>query len=278
MGIKPTFVDIECAYCHKVFNVQLKYSYNRKYCSRQCSSLAFSKKVQANCKQCHTSLSLKPTDVRENGNYCSRPCYDTYLSIHGKPKKPPTIETKICPQCGSSFSGKPSYMKKKTTCSRTCGKQYFKKPSTKVLLSCTNCEKEFYRIPSVVKEKNYCSVECMGEHYSKEKLFTGVNSATYNGGKEEYYGADWQRTRKQVRRRENYTCQSCHKHESEFDLEHSVHHIIPYSLWTDKQKANELSNLMLLCEPCHRKIHTGDNHHTKFHITYKDFIESQLER
>jgi len=118
----------------------------------------------------------------------------------------------------------------------------------------------------------------MGEHYSSEKFFTGENSPTYNGGKEEYYGADWQHIRKKVRESRNYTCESCHRHEDEFDNKHSVHHKIPFILWKDKSEANQENNLMLVCEPCHRKIHTGDNHHTKFHTTYKDFIASQEER
>ena len=35
-------------------------------------------------------------------------------------------------------------------------------------------------------------------------------------------------------------------------------------------EANELDNLISVCEPCHRKIHSGDNHHTKFKETYKN--------
>lgn len=53
-------------------------------------------------------------------------------------------------------------------------------------------------------------------------------------------------------------------------MELSVHHIVPFISFDDYLEANKLDNLVSVCEPCHRKIHSGDNHPTKFKETYKN--------
>ena len=52
--------------------------------------------------------------------------------------------------------------------------------------------------------------------------------------------------------------------ESKYGQELSVHHIIPFCLVDDYLIANKLTNLVSVCEPCHRIIHSGDNHPSKF--------------
>jgi len=109
----------------------------------------------------------------------------------------------------------------------------------------------------------------MYEYYSKEGLFSGENSGTWNGGKKTYYGENWLSQRRKVRKRDNYTCQKCGITEDEYGQELSVHHIIPFVYFDNYTEANKEDNLVSVCEPCHRKIHSGDNHPSKFKETYK---------
>jgi 5-methylcytosine-specific restriction endonuclease McrA len=67
-------------------------------------------------------------------------------------------------------------------------------------------------------------------------------SGTWSGGDISYYGPNWLKQRRLARKRK----------------ELSVHHIIPFRSFNgDWERANELPNLICLCEyPCHRKRHS----------------------
>lgn len=62
-------------------------------------------------------------------------------------------------------------------------------------------------------------------------------------------GYDWRIQRRKVIKRDNYTCQSCHRTAKETLLH--VHHIKPFQLFKNNLKANDLSNLITLCRSCH---------------------------
>lgn len=66
------------------------------------------------------------------------------------------------------------------------------------------------------------------------------------------YGMEWQSIRKSVRTRDEYRCQVCGIKES--GNEHHVHHKTPFRSFTDPQKANQLENLVTLCNNCHQKV------------------------
>jgi hypothetical protein len=64
---------------------------------------------------------------------------------------------------------------------------------------------------------------------------------------------DWDRLRKQVYRRDNYTCQNCGvKGGRRGKAELHAHHGVPLS----KGGSNSLSNLTTYCHRCHRAIHS----------------------
>jgi len=71
----------------------------------------------------------------------------------------------------------------------------------------------------------------------------------WRGGLSEIYsnfrGWNWDKLRRQVLNRDNYTCQSCGKSGCRL----YVHHITPYKL----SKNNSLNNLITLCLICHMK-------------------------
>ncbi len=65
------------------------------------------------------------------------------------------------------------------------------------------------------------------------------------------YGKNWDKLRKYIRARDEFTCQHCGKTEGEKAFH--VHHKIPFKRFSDPKKANDPDNLITLCPSCHRK-------------------------
>jgi predicted HNH restriction endonuclease len=135
------------------------------------------------------------------------------------------------------------------------------------------CGKGFYKAPSLqIKQKYlFCSQECMGKYWEEYRVFAGENNGNYIGSYDKhkkYYGENWRKQRREARKRDNYKCVMCGITEEEYGMELSVHHIIPFVAFDDYREANKLSNLISVCESCHRKIHSGENHPSKFKEKY----------
>ena len=64
------------------------------------------------------------------------------------------------------------------------------------------------------------------------------------------YGASWEKQRNRARERDQYRCMICGLPET--NKPHHVHHKVPFRMFTDINKANELENLVTLCSTCHR--------------------------
>lgn len=228
------------------------------YCSRSCNSE--SRRKYTKCVSCGEKFYNKDKRVMT----CSEKCYKTLKNkdrIH-----------KECTICGCDYNV-PKCHDNSKYCSEDCRLIGFKNlDRTKEKIpncKCNNCSKALYRVESRLRNLNFCSYECMGEFYGKSQMFAGENSGTWNGGKEKYYGENWQYQRRKVRKRDNYTCQKCGITEDEYGQELSVHHIMPFVIFDSHIDANKDENLTSVCEPCHRKIHSGDNHPSKFSKTYQ---------
>lgn len=103
----------------------------------------------------------------------------------------------------------------------------------------------------------YCDMECMSKHYAE--IYSGENSPTWKGGKGHHYIGNFYHQRNKARNRDNYKCQLCGITEDEYGQQMSVHHIILYRHFKNKDEANELNNLICLCEKCHRFVHSNLN-------------------
>jgi len=66
------------------------------------------------------------------------------------------------------------------------------------------------------------------------------------------YGPNWSRQRELARTRDMFRCQLCG--EPEGVKEHHVHHKAPFRLFDSTEQANQLLNLITLCNSCHRKV------------------------
>jgi DEAD/DEAH box helicase domain-containing protein len=69
------------------------------------------------------------------------------------------------------------------------------------------------------------------------------------------YGSMWRSVRELTRARDGFRCQVCG--EPEGANEHHVHHKIPFRMFESIEQANQLANLITLCNSCHRKVETA---------------------
>jgi hypothetical protein len=70
-----------------------------------------------------------------------------------------------------------------------------------------------------------------------------------------YASSEWKKAAQAVYARDKKTCQRCGKRRHEGDA-FDIHHIVPFEV---ARLRTELSNLVLLCEPCHYWVHSKEN-------------------
>lgn len=181
--------------------------------------------------------------------------------------QPPTRtgETLDCPQCGKQFYRKPSWVYRGNNyCSRKCMADAFvgrmvqeKSPRWKGTETkpCDNCGNQITRPKWTWNSRGltFCDHKCFGEW--KAKNWTGKDNPAWVGGHPLYYGANWKRQQREARRRDNHCCQLCGINEYECRRALDVHHIVPFRFFGIEQckKANALSNLISLCDKCHKR-------------------------
>lgn len=72
-----------------------------------------------------------------------------------------------------------------------------------------------------------------------------------------YRGPDWAATAEAMRKRDGYQCRHCGMtqadHEAKWHQVLEVHHIVPFTEFTDYLAANRPSNLVTLCKTCHMR-------------------------
>lgn len=180
---------------------------------------------------------------------------DYYTYYIGRGNK--TFEERDCLICGDVFVAPKTY-KSITVCSTYCRNRRLTLQKLKgVYVLCKVCDKLVWKAPT--KKSHYCSVACKNIGY---KIFSDEVKRTKFYKK--YYGSDWLPQRRRARKRDNYECQMCGIKEEQYGKQLSVHHIKPFALFDSSSKANKLENLLCICEPCHRIIHSGEMHPSKY--------------
>lgn len=113
--------------------------------------------------------------------------------------------------------------------------------------NCKQCGKEIVSKDRLTR--TFCSRKCVGQWQSKH--LAGPNSPIWKGPgnrANETYSPEWSpRLRRQIRDRDNFSCQNCGKARHNVD----IHHIDG-----DKWNCDPL-NLICLCRSCHRYITGG---------------------
>ena len=103
--------------------------------------------------------------------------------------------------------------------------------------------------------KEYCSQNC------RNLSRGGVNYGRRGGG-------TWEKTRQRVLERDNNICKLCNNNNST-----NIHHIIPYRDFDSKYEANKDSNLISLCEECHKLTYCNEY---EFIGLFKRIMEGEL--
>lgn len=202
-------------------------------------------KVECICQQCEKSFSRASSKVKRGaGKYCSRACRDLSRT---------TRMNCICQQCGKSFELKPSAVKRGwgKSCSRACANLLLIK---QVDCVCGQCGNSFKAHPSAIKRGGgkYCSPQCFGLAH------TGETSYSWRGGHRYYRGKNWGTQRKLAYARDSGICQHCGKKSQKGKPKNAVHHIKRFDEFNgDYLAANQLTNLITLCQPCHMKAEHG---------------------
>jgi len=213
-GITCTDKGFACPTCSRVFDTE--YGVKQHHAKTHNESLS---KVIVECDYCGSEIERQDHHTQEY-NYCDVQCKNAH---HGE-----------------RFSGK----------NHPCWSQ--------VECECHICGRTVYRKPSQLEGQDnvYCSYDCHLEYQSKNQI--GENHHNYNPNSSDEYGPNWHRQRRKALERDNHKCQDCGVRSEEFRQELSVHHIIPRSEFMrrgelDYQSANDLNNLVSLCEDCHKK-------------------------
>lgn len=105
-----------------------------------------------------------------------------------------------------------------------------------------------------------------GVHWLKG--VTGKGHPSYKGGltpdRQSFYSSEkWSNVVKEVWKRDNAFCQKCNKHHNT-ELNRGnfhIHHIVSFQV---VELRAELSNLILLCNDCHRWVHSKKNKNKLF--------------
>lgn len=291
-----------CQFCNKEFYSTQK---NRKFCSRECYSkfrinYNLENSIRLNCDYCSKEFIKK----HKSAKFCSKECSDKSkikfkdCSFCGKTFKPsdgrvstcsPNCRNKLvslkrgsivkkCLYCNKDISVIKSRQESHKFCSYPCYLayrklniyDYVKEKDMKNIRICVNCECEFYRIESLVYRDNnkrvYCSRKCMGEYFERKKLFSGKNNGMYvNGNSYLNRGDSWASQAIKVRKRDSNCCRLCKTTKSKC---FEVHHIVPYSMYSNEKLANRLINLVTLCYDCHKKIHSHFYKNTPKYFKY----------
>jgi len=234
---------VKCKYCGKEFETNSKHT---KYCSYSCENK--SRYKDAVCLNCGKVF----RKCGPNVSCCSPSCGKQYQN-RDLQRRETTVK---CAICGKEFTKRTIDCEKtekrngKHYCSQECMGESFK---DRITLICSQCGKEFQRARSGVDLNNkhyFCSKEC--QKINTDYILKGIDHYGYKTGKTCYKrGENWLKVRRAVYERDNNTCQICGRTQEEVGKKLSVHHIKPYRLFGNYEEANNLENLITLCQSCH---------------------------
>lgn len=223
-----------------------------------------------NCHTCGKEKKIKLSQVKEK-NYCCTECYYNYKRSISKPKikkiRISKLKAFICKRCKVEFK---SYHKNRVYCSKKCLNKSLEKE--KIILTCGFCKKDYEEYPSklkVIKKRNhkitFCNKKCMNKYFVKENAPNWIEDRSLLKERRPRSTYEYTKWRKEVFKRDNYTCQWCKIR----GIELSAHHIKKFSLHEDLR--TEISNGITLCDPCHKKTYGKEKE-------YEELFKKMLEK
>lgn len=269
--------EYECAECGSLFN---DYPSRREtrgreifFCSKQCKNEHQRvEKFKFSCSQCGSTVERTESAIGSMGDYsidnhfCDKECESEWKSENWVGEKHPSwkdnTQTMSCDQCDSNIEVLQYYVGKLDHhfCDKNCHADFARGETHD---SCELCGTTFELSPrqrSSNAEVHFCSKAHWSEWISNQQC--GENNSSWSGGRETYYGPNWNEARNSVLERDDFRCKNCgctqkeHYNRVGFDLD--VHHIDPLRTFDDNYSdANDPSNLITLCRRCHPKAESG---------------------
>lgn len=171
--------------------------------------------------------------------------------------------TKQCISCNNDFQIHYYQRNSIKTCSKDCSKRALSLSKMKgQYFLCDMCDKPIYLSKSSVNAHNFCSRNC-DHNYRRDVQALGTTIKEGTAPRKKYYGSSWYKICRAVRKEQGYTCLDCRVHEDDYGKALSVHHLKPFVTFDNTEEANKRTNLVGICEPCHRARHSGDGHIAK---------------
>lgn len=259
--------EIVCQQCGNIFDNSHNPGRKAKFCSRKCwgnyqkenpNNHQGKRKIKATSKICK-NCKEKFFGWNRKQMYCSKKCRGEYE------KDPSKKSIFTCKRCNKEFETwtyrQPEF------CSKQCMSEFAarqpkpnaRRPENFLTIKCEMCGSKYKIHKGIIensgRNSRFCSSDCMYTAMSKERI--GKNNPNFVHGLTHLYpgrGQNWHSQRRKALKRDNHTCQVCHKQKKVMH----VHHIVPYvSFDNNWKKANRLSNLVTLCQNCHPKVERG---------------------
>jgi len=276
-------VEVNCAHCgQSVMVTRFRADRNKNnFCSRDCFykwSKAHSgpknphySKIKVECDYCHKVIIRKPSETNQEHSFCSRECHALWTSKNKRAANHfaySKVEVK-CDYCHKPIELIPFRLKTSNLhfCSYNCSAKWRSENIsgqnhplyTKITVQCAYCGASIERRPSDMKKRKqfFCDLSCRGSWLAQ--YVNGANHPNWKGGSIQYRGPNWRKQSKATRQRDGYQCMICG---SSGNLH--AHHIVPFRSFgyivgenDNYKQANELTNLITLCEPCHIRVEAG---------------------
>jgi uncharacterized C2H2 Zn-finger protein len=156
-----------------------------------------------------------------------------------------------CAFCGTPFSPYPSATSRGSArfCSLACYRKVAALRPAMIEAKCPQCGASFRRTQAAMKRVNrsFCSLACATAFNS------GPNNTSWRGGADPNRGQGWRKLAEEIRERDGHRCRRCGKPESLNKQKLSVDYVIPWRMFASEEEANQPSNLVSLCRPCHSR-------------------------
>jgi len=244
MARKP----IQCPKCNKLYSGQ----------GKQCMDCF--QKQQAEKGEKSKTCPLCGKEKHRQSSIC-RACSIAHVS------KPENYVTKPCPVCEKVFTVHVVHINRGAGiyCSKHCaGSRRPARKRTRLTVNCWTCGKHFEKHKSEIKknvgDKHFCSPVCWYIYNQ------GENHAEWQGGTPDrqrlYSSKEWKAAALLVWKRDNGHCQRCGVRKESYRKPFHIHHIV--SFVSDESLRAEPSNLILLCEKCHKWVHSLKNVNKEF--------------
>lgn len=231
------------------------------------------------CETCGNLVTRRPSQIsgpRREHTFCSRKCYGVWRAKEFVGERHHNYTDRVpvtCAACGKPMLRTPAHIAKHEHyfCNRRCKGDWQIANLTDVrhpsfvgamkCIPCAWCGHEVRRYQSQITPYRYqfCNEQCAGKWHSEYRV--GENNPHWKGGPIDYYGPNWVKQKRATRKRDDHKCRACGRSEKQNGRALDVHHIRPFRefdyIYGENENyllANELTNLISLCNRCHTLV------------------------